>query len=155
MFGETTISYVKNWNHPIETTTIKWMFGVPGCIEIHGPNMTKQIKHLALDSVDKTPNVEHLYLAGTLPIVSTIHYTPKQFWIQSHQYQPLCVPNCFNYTIYTQALFNPSTSIFTTMFLQIRYGSPTMCIPWCMVFLQNMTVQLKNHMTLPHGQNTT
>ena len=30
MFGETTISYVKNWNHPIETTTNKWMFGVPG-----------------------------------------------------------------------------------------------------------------------------
>ena len=31
MFGETTISYVKNWNHPIETTTNKWMFEVPGC----------------------------------------------------------------------------------------------------------------------------
>ena len=30
MFGETTIAYVKNWNHPIETTTNKWMFGVPG-----------------------------------------------------------------------------------------------------------------------------
>ena len=29
MFGETTISYVKNWNHPIETTTNKWMFKVP------------------------------------------------------------------------------------------------------------------------------
>ena len=30
MFGETTISYVKIWNHPIETTTNKWMFEVPG-----------------------------------------------------------------------------------------------------------------------------
>ena len=30
VFGETTISYVKNWNHPIETTTDKWMFEVPG-----------------------------------------------------------------------------------------------------------------------------
>ncbi len=31
MFGETTISYVKIGNHPIETTTIyKWLFGVPG-----------------------------------------------------------------------------------------------------------------------------
>ncbi len=30
MFGETTISYVKNWNHPIETTTNEWMFEVPG-----------------------------------------------------------------------------------------------------------------------------
>ena len=28
--GETTISYVKIWNHPIETTTYKWMFQVPG-----------------------------------------------------------------------------------------------------------------------------
>ena len=30
MFGETTISYVKIWNHQIETTTNKWMFEVPG-----------------------------------------------------------------------------------------------------------------------------
>ena len=30
MFGETTISYIKVWNHPIETTIYKWLFGVPG-----------------------------------------------------------------------------------------------------------------------------
>ena len=30
MFVETTIPYVKIWNHPIETTIYKWMFGVPG-----------------------------------------------------------------------------------------------------------------------------
>ena len=30
MFGETTISYIKTWNHPIETTIYKWLFGVPG-----------------------------------------------------------------------------------------------------------------------------
>ena len=31
MFGETpTISYTKVWNHPIETTIYKWLFGVPG-----------------------------------------------------------------------------------------------------------------------------
>ena len=30
MFGETTISYVKIWNPPIETTIYKWLFGVPG-----------------------------------------------------------------------------------------------------------------------------
>ena len=32
MFGETTISYVKIWNHPIETTIYKWLalgFQVP------------------------------------------------------------------------------------------------------------------------------
>ncbi len=30
MFGETTISYVKIWNHPIETTFYEWLFEVPG-----------------------------------------------------------------------------------------------------------------------------
>ena len=30
MFGETTIFHVKIWNHPIETTIYKWLFGVPG-----------------------------------------------------------------------------------------------------------------------------
>ena len=32
MFGETTISYVKIRNHPIETTIYKWLFGVPGSL---------------------------------------------------------------------------------------------------------------------------
>ena len=31
MFGETTIFYIKIWNHPIETSIYKWLFGVPGC----------------------------------------------------------------------------------------------------------------------------
>ena len=35
MFGETTISYVKIRNHPIETTIHKWLFGVPGIYIIH------------------------------------------------------------------------------------------------------------------------
>ena len=30
MFGETTIFYVKIWNHPIETSIYNWLFGVPG-----------------------------------------------------------------------------------------------------------------------------
>ena len=30
MFGETTISQAKVWNHPTETTVLKWMFRVPG-----------------------------------------------------------------------------------------------------------------------------
>ncbi len=30
MFGETTIFYVKVWNHPTETTIYKQMFQVPG-----------------------------------------------------------------------------------------------------------------------------
>ena len=44
MFGETTISYVKIGNHPIETTIYKWLFGVPGwymvnygdCLSLYG-----------------------------------------------------------------------------------------------------------------------
>ena len=31
MFGETTIFYIKIWNHPIETIIYKWLFRVPGC----------------------------------------------------------------------------------------------------------------------------
>ena len=30
MFGETTIFHVKNRNHPIETSILKWMLQVPG-----------------------------------------------------------------------------------------------------------------------------
>ena len=30
MIGETTIFYIKIWNHPIETSIYKWLFGVPG-----------------------------------------------------------------------------------------------------------------------------
>ena len=30
MFGETTIFYIKNWNHPTETSIYKWLFRVPG-----------------------------------------------------------------------------------------------------------------------------
>ena len=33
MFGETTIFYIKIWNHPIETSIYKWLFGVPGSYE--------------------------------------------------------------------------------------------------------------------------
>ena len=28
--GETTMFYIKIWNHPIETAIYKWLFGVPG-----------------------------------------------------------------------------------------------------------------------------
>ena len=28
--GETTIFYIKIWNHPSETTIYRWLFGVPG-----------------------------------------------------------------------------------------------------------------------------
>ncbi len=38
MFAETTISYVKIWNHQIETTMYKWIFGVHQIgSQFHGP----------------------------------------------------------------------------------------------------------------------
>ena len=44
MFGETTISQVKVWNHLIETTTLKGMFRVPGnnLSFLHGSLMSFQ-----------------------------------------------------------------------------------------------------------------
>ena len=30
MFGETTIFYIKIWNHPTETSIYKWLFGFQG-----------------------------------------------------------------------------------------------------------------------------
>ena len=52
MFGETTISYVKNWNHPVETTTNKWMFGVPGfCVSRN----TGDFSLTPLNGVDHQP----------------------------------------------------------------------------------------------------
>ena len=38
MFGETPIFHVKVWNHPIETTILKWMFRVPGIYIYPFPN---------------------------------------------------------------------------------------------------------------------
>ena len=43
MFGETTISYIKIWNHPIETTIYKQMFQVPGR-SVFDTQSTKQIE---------------------------------------------------------------------------------------------------------------
>ena len=52
MFGETTIFYIKIWNHPIETTIKKLMFRVPGIhhipCRIHGTI----VAFTYLDSVD-------------------------------------------------------------------------------------------------------
>ena len=40
MFGETTISYIDIWNHPIETTIYKWLFGVPGWCHLDSTEST-------------------------------------------------------------------------------------------------------------------
>ena len=44
MFGETTISYGKIWNHPIETSIYKWMFQVPGLYYIRMLEIKEQIQ---------------------------------------------------------------------------------------------------------------
>ena len=43
--GETTISYAKNWNHPIETITNKWMFEVPGKAFVRGAKWTLRLQN--------------------------------------------------------------------------------------------------------------
>ena len=40
MFFETTISHVKVWNHPIETTIYKCLFGLPGRMVDFSPNFS-------------------------------------------------------------------------------------------------------------------
>ena len=48
MFGE-TIFYIKIWNHPIETTIYKWLFGVPGgSMLLLSPKMPSSLKILTI-----------------------------------------------------------------------------------------------------------
>ena len=63
MFGGTTISQVKVWHHPLETTIYKWMFQVPGS--------NHQNKWLVLKVVmesGKLPetNGDHKYIATAI-----------------------------------------------------------------------------------------
>ena len=48
MFGETIIFYIKIWNHPIETTIYKWLFGVPGGLITPFFNIREARKHFHL-----------------------------------------------------------------------------------------------------------
>ena len=56
MFGETTIFYITIWNHPIETTIYKWLFGVPG----------QYISHLQPRMELKVMGSGHLAASGDL-----------------------------------------------------------------------------------------
>ena len=62
MFGETTISYVKIGNQPIETTMYKWLFGVPGSIVLpSGAGIqpsTVERERLTFRRLRISPNVE-------------------------------------------------------------------------------------------------
>ncbi len=58
MFGETTIFYRKNWNHPVETTIYKQMFQLPGKYQ---PTKitTTFFRRLGLDSVILANQMSH------------------------------------------------------------------------------------------------
>ena len=49
MFDEKNILYIKIWNHPIEATIYKWMFGFPGIytqLQRFWPHPTKKKRKL-------------------------------------------------------------------------------------------------------------
>ena len=48
MFGETTISYIEIWNHPIETTIYKQMFQVPGKYQMGPVTVISMVQYLQL-----------------------------------------------------------------------------------------------------------
>ena len=52
-----TISYVKVWNHPIETTIYKWLFGVPG-VTVDGwwLNQPTHFKNMLVKLGSSSPN---------------------------------------------------------------------------------------------------
>ena len=102
MFGETTIFYIKIWNHPIETTIYKWLIGVPG-LRITGKPV------FLLDELNPPPAVRGSpaspywqsclsETSGNLPPLSdqrmspNLTHSPRDTWLQSHPNQnPLCV----------------------------------------------------------------
>ena len=52
MFGETTIFYIKIWNHPIKTSIYKWLFGVPGLYFLLISSSEKQMHHALSHEMD-------------------------------------------------------------------------------------------------------
>ena len=80
MFGETTISYVKIWNHPIETTSCKQMFQVPGRNTVHNSFKKKTLSCFPPEGV-RTRNCQ-------------LRFTSKPGWFEppSPCCNPLLVP---------------------------------------------------------------
>ena len=74
MFGETTISYVKIWNHPIETTIYKWLFGVLGKYQQQDMKLGPQFENST-----KTHVQEHY--TSTVKGVPSLN--PKGWWIDT------------------------------------------------------------------------
>ena len=65
MFGETTISYVKICNHPIETTIYKWLFGVPGSSIL---DVVCQLE--PLHSISSEVIISHMCSLEDIPMIS-------------------------------------------------------------------------------------
>ena len=56
MFGETTIFYIKIWNHPTETSIYKWLFRVPGRNPSfrHRKNASSGEKNVSFEGVSRS-----------------------------------------------------------------------------------------------------
>ena len=58
MFGQTTISHLKIWNRPIETTIYKWMFQVQIYIYMYIPRKSKPTKTLPLGRIGNPESMD-------------------------------------------------------------------------------------------------
>ena len=108
MFGETTISYVKIGNPPIETTIYKWLFGVPGiyilyCFflqQLHHPSPPFPPSHLKAGSL-KVWSLRHTIISVN-PIVTCELFWPRYIYIytiykHAYIYIYICCIYCLLY----------------------------------------------------------
>ena len=78
MFGETTIFFVKIWNHPIETSIYKWLFGVPGGdyfikpMEIRIPKLNNYIGWLMESRM--------VFFVGSIVVIGALEISHMSFW---------------------------------------------------------------------------
>ena len=71
MFGETTIFYIKIWNHPTETSMYKWLFRVPGTPKTGSTSSGDGTVTSLLRTI--TPEIIHLVdLTETLPVTTWV-----------------------------------------------------------------------------------
>ena len=101
MFGETTISYVKIGNHPIETTIYKWLFGVPGKYEGLQVSWDSRLAGVKGTSV-------HFLLGGVLCSYPTPKKKVTRSWCQrifDHEFEGYMNQRLFQHTFGTLNLY--------------------------------------------------
>ena len=84
MFGETTLSYIKIWNHPIETTIYKWLFGVPGKNEYPQANRITWQWNI--------PMFNRKFFKGPIPLLCQLVYQSVNRWIHRERNAAPFVP---------------------------------------------------------------